>query len=184
MLVLLLLTTATPTKGDGACTTEPANPCLKSCTYQGTNYSFNFSGFAAQGTTPYQHARDPAEHDFYWDACDVLSEVKCSGSGTSNPVAVYSFGAPAPQPPILPQDSCAALGDRTTRKCTMAANYPRLQVVCSYAGGDGNRTVDIRYTCDGRYASYAQQQGAASYFVLDSVGPAACAMHSMHGQQA
>ena len=49
--------------------------CQKTCTLNSQQYTFDLSGFANSSTTGYLHAQDSQEHDYYWDACDVISAV-------------------------------------------------------------------------------------------------------------
>ena len=163
--------------GSNPCTTDPQDPCTHKCAYQGLAYVMDFSVFRQGHEQSYLHATDAAAHDYYFDACDVVpkSAAVCDGTTAQRPVAIQTWGAP--HPPEFPADSCAGLGDASTRVCFMITNYPRVQVACNYTQGDSGRRVTLRYTCDGRTSFYAEQTdpGAPTY-VIDLVGRGACNM--------
>ena len=165
-----IVATLALTHENGECTSG-GDPCQKTCTLNSQQYTFDLSGFAKSAAAGYLHAKDDEQRDYYWDACDVISAVKCTGSTVGSPVALQSWGG---QPPTLPADSCAALGDASTRKCSLVTNYPRFQVVCAYSNGDGGRSLTVKYTCDGRYAQYASSSANGTSLDIEMAGPAAC----------
>ena len=101
--------------GSNPCTTDPQDPCTHKCAYQGLAYVMDFSVFRQGHEQSYLHATDAAAHDYYFDACDVVpkSAAVCDGTTAQRPVAIQTWGAP--QPPEFPADSCAGLGDASTR---------------------------------------------------------------------
>lgn len=113
--------------------------------------------------------------DYYFDACGAVSGVTCSGSTVTGGVpAIQTWGSPTPQPPVIPQDSCAALGSEPTRTCH--ANGTGL--VCDHTGGDGGRTVSIVYTCSDEsrppIASQPNPSATPPHYVITFQGPWAC----------
>ena len=175
LFIALLAATATP----GPCTTDPNNACKHVCTFNNLTVPLDFSEFNEQGGAKgYLEATDSAGRSYFFDACQPERNVTCAGTGVGLPAAIQAWSG---SPPALPADSCASLGDATTKKCVMDTNYPRVQISCNSTNGDGGRTVHFKYVCDSRYHFYASQTAGIAY-ELDLVGPAACAPHGFPGR--
>lgn len=137
--------------------------------------AFDLGSFkAATPSAGFYHATDSGGHDYYFDACGAIKSVTCQGSSAPDPVAVQTWGEPAPQPPSFPQDSCGALGADSTQSCH-STNASALQ--CDYSQGDGGRTVSIRYKCApvATPPTASQPDQSVTHYVIDFSGPGGCA---------
>jgi hypothetical protein len=127
------------------CTTDATNPCSVSCKSGAPcapphtagrdrwlrSFSvwfagaYDLSGFAKQMTGTYFHAVDADTHDYYFMACGPITAVTCPVTPTiASPVAVQTWGDPAPTPPSFYPDSCAPLGTATSASCVLLCPAP------------------------------------------------------------
>ena len=150
-----------------------ADPCAPTVPGVG---AFHLSGFstALKPAGGFFHAQDSTQHDYYFAACGPLSKLACSGSSATPPVAIQTWGSPAPQPPKFPEESCAGLGAATTATCR-AQNASVL--TCDYSDGDGGRTVSFEYSCAASYSppTASQTDPLGLQYYIRFAGPAACA---------
>ena len=174
-LVVMLLVPEAWAQGVMSPCSAGATPCQHSC----PNGLLDLSGFKAQMPAVgfFHYADAMHEQDYYFDACGPISAVTCSGTSvTVGPVAIQTFGAPAPQPPTFPISSCAVLGAATTQMCTGdgGSNF-----TCQYSAGDGERSVAFVYTCAAAYepptAKQPDPEVTPAHYVITFAGPAACA---------
>ena len=133
------------------------------------------SGFkAATPAAGFYHVTDSSQHDYYFDACGAITLVTCTGSATTSPAALQTWGSPAPQPPTFPQESCAGLGSFAAQSCHSknASDF-----TCDYANGDGGRTLSFNYQCAPIAAppTATQPDPSVNHYVIIFKGPSACA---------
>jgi len=150
---------------------DAGNPCVHTC----PTGTFDMSGFkAATPAAGFYHVTDSSQHDYYFDACGAITLVTCTGSATTSPAALQTWGSPAPQPPTFPQESCAGLGSFAAQSCHSknASDF-----TCDYANGDGGRTLSFNYQCAPIAAppTATQPDPSVNHYVIIFKGPSACA---------
>ena len=158
---------------------DPGSPCIQTC-HDGT---FDLSGFKPPADPGYFHVQDAELHDYYFMGCGNLasssSPLTCQGSSCKQPVAIQTWGTPAPQPPAFPGDACAGLGEFPSGTCNSFNNATMTGVSCLFYNGDGGRTVTVNYICSPTMASptagYAHPgPGGSAAYQITFTGPAGC----------
>lgn len=128
-----------------------------------------FGGLLAEGTTFY-HKQDSEQHDYYFGPCGVITGVTCTGTSAQSPVAVQTWGDPAPPPPDFPSDSCAGLGDLSSAICQSNVS----SVACLFAGGDDGRAVSFQYQCAKTFTPPTASQDGEGTYLISFAGPSVC----------
>lgn len=166
MSVLFLVgVTAAGVPAVSECTWSAASPCKVTC----PKYTFDLSGFKAQEPNHYLYAIDDSFHTYYFGGCETLQGVTCEGSTIASPAAIQTWGG---NPPVVPSDSCAAVGDFTTRECHSPNNQT---LICDHSRGDQGRSVSFEYKYAPTAYRYAASQPDPSslHYNIQLEGPAA-----------
>ena len=136
--------------------------------------SFDLSDLKSQlPPQGYFHAFDRVTCNYYFGACGPVAGVTCNNGQARNAVAIQSWGG---QPPSLPADTCAVLGDYSSMSCAVAD--PASGFECNFTGGADDRAVTFTYTCDPTIPvpqfSVSEALGYPPVYVITIVGSAAC----------
>lgn len=106
---------------------------------------------------------------YYWAVCAPITTVTCGADPTiSNPAVIQDYGSETP--PTL-DGQCAGLGAFSSERCQ--ANGTK-GMVCSYTGGDDDRSVDIVFSCEGAPAPPTCVATGNSAYTITMASPAAC----------
>ena len=136
---------------------------------------------------PYYTADDTDGHNtYYFNACGPVSYagLSCEDSAVDDPIAIATFDDPLP--PHFSDDKCYALGSAATQTCH---NYDvalgrRTNLTCDYTGGDGGRSVSMRYICAPTFehptATIPDRANNPLHSVITFAGPSMCDNSSYH----
>jgi len=154
--------------------TPDATGCLYTCD---GGYTFDLTSFAAQNAPSGYVTVDDAkkEHTYYFSVCKPLSTLSCNNE--ANMAVIQAWGDPTSQG-VFPSYACENCGTWASQACLLLDSV----LTCTYTGGDGQRSVQILYSCGTSTDMTAVDSDASPpAYVIAVTSPDSCAVSPAPG---